>query len=184
MADDAATDWLTQQDPIGIAGGANVYGFAGGDPVNYSDPYGLTPWWKKALLALGSLYLLGHDVVSVSEPVPGGPPGQVQPVTPQTPVVPLPPPEDIPPLPKTRVPKPSSRSSAGVATQIGGRILGAAIAVFLFLADSKELGPCNPIECKPRPPEVPPAPAPSPPATPNPPSGETPPAVLSPCDEQ
>ena len=32
---------FTQQDPIGIAGGANVYGFAGGDPVNFSDPFGL-----------------------------------------------------------------------------------------------------------------------------------------------
>ena len=31
----------TQQDPIGIAGGANVYGFASGDPVNLSDPFGL-----------------------------------------------------------------------------------------------------------------------------------------------
>ena len=30
-----------QQDPIGIAGGANVYGFAGGDPVNFDDPFGL-----------------------------------------------------------------------------------------------------------------------------------------------
>jgi RHS repeat-associated protein len=34
---------FTQEDPIGIAGGLNVYGFAGGDPVNYSDPYGLCP---------------------------------------------------------------------------------------------------------------------------------------------
>lgn len=31
----------TQQDPIGIAGGANVYGFANGDPINFSDPFGL-----------------------------------------------------------------------------------------------------------------------------------------------
>src|SRR2546430_10881468 len=32
---------LTQEDPIGLAGGLNLYGFAGGDPVNYSDPFGL-----------------------------------------------------------------------------------------------------------------------------------------------
>jgi RHS repeat-associated protein len=32
---------FTQEDPIGIAGGLNVYGFGGGDPVGYSDPYGL-----------------------------------------------------------------------------------------------------------------------------------------------
>ncbi len=35
--------YSTQQDPIGIAGGANVYGFASGDPVNFSDPFGLCP---------------------------------------------------------------------------------------------------------------------------------------------
>ena len=34
---------FTQQDPIGLGGGLNVYGFAGGDPVNYSDPFGLCP---------------------------------------------------------------------------------------------------------------------------------------------
>jgi RHS repeat-associated protein len=38
---DPQTGRFTQEDPIGIAGGLNVYGFAGGDPVSYSDPYGL-----------------------------------------------------------------------------------------------------------------------------------------------
>jgi len=33
----------TQQDQIGIAGGLNLYGFAGGDPVNFADPFGLEP---------------------------------------------------------------------------------------------------------------------------------------------
>ena len=43
---------FTQQDPIGIAGGANVYGFASGDPVNFSDPFGLcVPWPACALVA-------------------------------------------------------------------------------------------------------------------------------------
>jgi RHS repeat-associated protein len=32
---------FTQEDPIGLAGGNNVYGFGNGDPVTYSDPYGL-----------------------------------------------------------------------------------------------------------------------------------------------
>jgi RHS repeat-associated protein len=36
---------FTQQDPIGLAGGLNGYGFAEGDPVTYSDPFGLCPWW-------------------------------------------------------------------------------------------------------------------------------------------
>jgi len=29
--------------PDRVAGGLNLYGFAGGDPVNYSDPFGLCP---------------------------------------------------------------------------------------------------------------------------------------------
>jgi hypothetical protein len=33
----------TQQDPIGIAGGLNLYGYAGADPINNSDPFGLCP---------------------------------------------------------------------------------------------------------------------------------------------
>ena len=32
---------FTQEDPIGLAGGANVYGFADGDPISYSDAFGL-----------------------------------------------------------------------------------------------------------------------------------------------
>jgi RHS repeat-associated protein len=32
---------FTQEDPIGLAGGLNAYGFAAGDRVNYSDPFGL-----------------------------------------------------------------------------------------------------------------------------------------------
>jgi len=32
---------FTQEDPLGLAGGLNLYGFAGGDPVNFSDPFGL-----------------------------------------------------------------------------------------------------------------------------------------------
>jgi RHS repeat-associated protein len=32
---------FTQEDPIGLAGDLNLYGFAEGDPVNFSDPFGL-----------------------------------------------------------------------------------------------------------------------------------------------
>jgi RHS repeat-associated protein len=35
---------FTQTDPIGLAGGVNLYGYADGDPVNYSDPFGLCPY--------------------------------------------------------------------------------------------------------------------------------------------
>jgi RHS repeat-associated protein len=38
---DPGSGRFTQEDPIGLAGGLNLYGFAGGDPVNFSDPYGL-----------------------------------------------------------------------------------------------------------------------------------------------
>jgi RHS repeat-associated protein len=42
---DPQSGQFTQPDPIGLAGGLNAYGFAAGDPVTYSDPYGLTPCW-------------------------------------------------------------------------------------------------------------------------------------------
>ncbi len=35
------TGRFTSEDPIGLAGGLNMYGFADGDPVNVSDPFGL-----------------------------------------------------------------------------------------------------------------------------------------------
>jgi RHS repeat-associated protein len=34
---------FTQEDPIGLAGGLNAYGFAEGDPISYGDPSGLCP---------------------------------------------------------------------------------------------------------------------------------------------
>jgi RHS repeat-associated protein len=40
---DPGTARFTQEDPLGLAGGVNLYGFAAGDPVNYSDPFGLCP---------------------------------------------------------------------------------------------------------------------------------------------
>jgi RHS repeat-associated protein len=38
---DPQTGRFTQEDPIGLAGGINLYGYAGGDPVNSEDPFGL-----------------------------------------------------------------------------------------------------------------------------------------------
>jgi RHS repeat-associated protein len=40
---DPRTGRFTQEDPLGLAGGLNLYGFASGDPVNLSDPFGLCP---------------------------------------------------------------------------------------------------------------------------------------------
>ncbi len=72
-----ASGQFTQEDPIGLAGGMNLYGFAGGDPVNFSDPFGLWPLWThdaiidaalpkagfidRQLVKLGSLI---HDVTT------------------------------------------------------------------------------------------------------------------------
>jgi len=36
------------EDPLGVAGGSNIYGYAGSDPINNTDPTGLVCWklWK------------------------------------------------------------------------------------------------------------------------------------------
>ena len=49
---DPATGRFTQEDPIGLAGGMNLYGFAAGDPVNFSDPFGLCAWTECIAQAL------------------------------------------------------------------------------------------------------------------------------------
>jgi RHS repeat-associated protein len=38
---DSRSGRFTQEDPIGLAGGINLYGYANADPVNFSDPFGL-----------------------------------------------------------------------------------------------------------------------------------------------
>jgi RHS repeat-associated protein len=48
---DPASGQFTQEDPIGLGGGLNLWGIAGGDPVNFSDPFGLCP--VPQLCALG-----------------------------------------------------------------------------------------------------------------------------------
>jgi uncharacterized protein RhaS with RHS repeats len=68
---------FTQLDPIGLAGGLNLYGFAGGDPVNFSDPFGLNPlvrlslWWlTRGAPATASV---GAALTGLSSPLaPGG----------------------------------------------------------------------------------------------------------------
>jgi RHS repeat-associated protein len=40
---DPASGQFTQADPIGLAGGFNLHGYAAGDPVTFTDPFGLMP---------------------------------------------------------------------------------------------------------------------------------------------
>ena len=66
------------EDPIGFAGGNNLYTYVGGNPTNYVDPYGLLPWntfWQEVILAWQ--FITGHE--GPRPPPPGGPPTQEQP---------------------------------------------------------------------------------------------------------
>ncbi|MDX2185176.1 MAG: colicin E5-related ribonuclease [Gemmatimonadaceae bacterium] len=62
---DPATGRFLQPDPIGLAGGGNRYGYAGGDPVNFADPFGLCDEAKKWCRFLEN-FLTGLSVASGS----------------------------------------------------------------------------------------------------------------------
>ncbi len=63
---DPASGRFTQQDPIGLAGGANLYGFAGSDQLNFSDPFGLCYTGKCLQEALRQI---GHRVAPLTNAV-------------------------------------------------------------------------------------------------------------------
>jgi len=60
--------WMTR-DPLGEAGGINLYGFVGNNPVNFYDPYGLS-----AIGAIKKALKLVHK--HVGGPLPKGQPGK------------------------------------------------------------------------------------------------------------
>jgi RHS repeat-associated protein len=45
---DSEAGRFTQEDPLGLAGGINLYGFADGDPITYDDPLGLMVCFRGA----------------------------------------------------------------------------------------------------------------------------------------
>jgi RHS repeat-associated protein len=78
---DPGTGRFTQEDPVGLAGGLNLYGFAAGDPVNFGDPFGLCPKEPRnmadALVCIGQLVRpaetpIGLASMAVTAPLAGG----------------------------------------------------------------------------------------------------------------
>ena len=57
---DPSTGQFTQKDPIGLAGGLNLYGFGTGDPINFSDPFGLCPPIELCQLLITNPALSAH----------------------------------------------------------------------------------------------------------------------------
>ena len=45
---DPTTGRFLTQDPIGLAGGVNLYEYAGSNPVSFDDPFGLDPCYQRA----------------------------------------------------------------------------------------------------------------------------------------
>ena len=105
---DPVTGRFTQPDPIGLAGGLNLYGYAGGDPINSSDPFGLAPqWWSEFKVGLRQrivrtvLRVLGafeDEEVNIDppDPVPVVQPAPTTPKKDSLPQQPSPPPTSSP----------------------------------------------------------------------------------------
>lgn len=70
---DPGTGRFTQPDPIGLGGGLDSYGFASGDPVNFSDPFGLSSDTLVVNEVGGRLRPdLEAELDAVADSVPGG----------------------------------------------------------------------------------------------------------------
>ena len=58
---DGRTGRFTQEDPIGFAGGLNLYAYAYNNPVSYTDPFGLCPPEKTGRPC--GVFEPGHDAL-------------------------------------------------------------------------------------------------------------------------
>ena len=54
------------RDPIGYAGGVNLYGYVRNRPTRLVDPSGTKPWWVKGIDATNKGYGYGSDTVDLS----------------------------------------------------------------------------------------------------------------------
>jgi RHS repeat-associated protein len=63
---DPATGRFLTQDPIGLAGGTNLYAYAGNDPVGFSDPFGLCTDGPPETIEVRVKVFCGGDVTDVS----------------------------------------------------------------------------------------------------------------------
>ena len=86
---------FVSRDPVGLAGGANEYAYAGGDPVNLTDPSGLSPtcvlvpeYFSTSTVVNGVLRTVGYTrykYVCVGGGGAGGAPGSAGPAGPAGP---------------------------------------------------------------------------------------------------
>jgi RHS repeat-associated protein len=67
---DQSTGRWTQEDPIGVAGGINLYQFNGNNPASYTDPFGLCPPIESCIL-LGELAASGQKALTIKTFEPG-----------------------------------------------------------------------------------------------------------------
>ena len=67
--------WL-KQDPMGMINGPNMYGYVGGNPIMYYDPYGLKGFWG-SFWGSPFPWIIGGGVVGAVIGSFGGPPGAI-----------------------------------------------------------------------------------------------------------